>query len=121
MIVGRPDRRQDTGGPVPMEGTGPCFKFQSGYRCGGSVIRGGDDSAISAIHSITEPLERPHGELDSLPTHLHDLVSQTSQDLDTTQQHRLADVLLRYAEDTRLTPVILYPYVAHLAECPPRR
>ena len=52
---------------------------------------------VSAIQSITEPLDRPQGKLDSLPTHLHDLVSQTSQDLDTTQRHRLADVLLRYA------------------------
>ena len=41
----RPDRRHDTGGRVPMEGTGPCFEFQSGYRCGGTVLRGGDDSA----------------------------------------------------------------------------
>ena len=53
---------------------------------------------VSAIQSITEPLDRPQGELESLPTHLHDLVSQTSQDLDTTQQHRLADVLLQYAD-----------------------
>ena len=53
---------------------------------------------ISAIQSITEPLDRPQGELDSLPTRLHDLVSQTSQDLDTTQQHRLANVLLRYTD-----------------------
>ena len=53
---------------------------------------------VSAIQSITETLDRPQGELESLPTHLHDLVSQTSQDLDTTQQHRLADVLLRYAD-----------------------
>ena len=53
---------------------------------------------VSAIQSITEPLDQPQGELDSLPTHLHDLVSQTSHDLDTTQQHRLADVLLRHAD-----------------------
>ena len=53
---------------------------------------------VSAIQSITEPPDQPQGALDSLPTHLHDLVSQTSQDLDTNQQHRLADVLLQYAD-----------------------
>ena len=81
-----------------MEGTGPCFKFQSGYHCGGSVLRGGVDSASlcnPVYYGATGPAAR---ELDSLPTHLHNLVSQRSQDLDTTQQHRIADVLLRYAD-----------------------
>ena len=53
---------------------------------------------VSAIQAIAEPRDQPQGTLNSLPTHLHDLVSQTSQDLVTTQQHRLADILLQYAD-----------------------
>ena len=87
---------------------------------------------VSAIQSITEPRDQPQETSNSLPTHLHDLVSQTSQDLDTNQQHRLANILLQYADlftlslDTqmplnmKLTPVIVHPYVAHSAGCLPR-
>ena len=53
---------------------------------------------VSAIQAIAEPRDQPQGTLNSLPIHLHDLVSQTSQDLDTNQQHRLADILLQYAD-----------------------
>ena len=53
---------------------------------------------VSAIQSITEPRDQPQETLKSLPTHLHDLVSQTSQNLDTNQQHRLANILLQYAD-----------------------
>ena len=58
----------------------------------------GTIAQVSAIQSVTEPLDRPQGDADSLPTHLRDLLSQTSQDLDTTQQRRLVDVLLQYAD-----------------------
>ena len=83
-----------------MESSGPRVKFQSGYRRGGSVLRGGNDSSsfCYSVHSITEPLHRPHGDADSLPAHLRDLLDQTSRDLDTTQQRRLADVLLQYSD-----------------------
>ena len=80
-----------------MEGTGPGFEFQPGHRCGGSIF-GGGNAQVSAIQSIMEPRDQPQGTLTSLPTHLHDLVSQKSQDLDTNQQHRLADILLQYAD-----------------------
>ena len=53
---------------------------------------------VSAIQAIVEPRDQPQGTLNSLPTHLHDVVSQTSHDLDTNQQHRLADILLQYAD-----------------------
>ena len=53
---------------------------------------------VSAIQSITEPLHRPQGSADSLPAHLRDLLDQMSQDLDTTQQRHLADVLLQYSD-----------------------
>ena len=53
---------------------------------------------VSAIQSITEPLHRPQVDADSLPAHLRDLLDQTSRDLDTTQQRRLADVLLQYSD-----------------------
>ena len=32
---------------------------------------------VSAIQSITEPLHRPQGDADSLPTHVRDLLDQT--------------------------------------------
>ena len=53
---------------------------------------------VSAIHSITEPLHWPQGDADSLPAHLRDLLDQTSRDIDTTQQRRLADFLLQYSD-----------------------
>ena len=104
--------------------------------CVADMLTGGQieasDSPWSSIQSITEPRDQPQETSNSLPTHLHDLVSQTSQDLDTNQQHRLANILLQYADlftlslDTqmplnmKLTPVIVHPYVAHSAGCLPR-
>ena len=53
---------------------------------------------ISAIQSITEPHRRTSCTDDSLPTHLQELLDQTSRDLDGTQQRQLASVLLQYLE-----------------------
>ena len=53
---------------------------------------------VSAIQPITEPRDQPQEASQSLPTHLHDLVNQTSQDLDVSQQHRLAAILLQYMD-----------------------
>ena len=53
---------------------------------------------ISAIQSITEPHCRTSCTDDSLPTHLQELLDQTSRDLDGTQQHQLASVLLQYLD-----------------------
>ena len=53
---------------------------------------------ISAIQSITEPQCRASCSDDSLPTHLQDLLDQTSRDLDGTQQRQLASVLLQYSD-----------------------
>ena len=53
---------------------------------------------ISAIQSVTEPLCRPSCSSESLPTHLHDLLDQTSRDLDSAQQRQLANVLLQYSD-----------------------
>ena len=47
---------------------------------------------ISAIQSITEPHCRASCSTDSLPTHLQDLLDQTSRDLDGTQQHQLENI-----------------------------
>ena len=47
----RSDCRHDTGGSVTMEGTGPRVKFQSRYRRGGSILRGGNDSS-SFCHPV---------------------------------------------------------------------
>ena len=53
---------------------------------------------ITAIQSVTEPMCRPQCDGESLPSHLHDLLDQTSRDLDITQQHQLAGVLLQYSD-----------------------
>ena len=82
---------------------------------------------VSAIQSITEPRDQPQETLNSLPTCLHDLVSQTSQDLDTNQQHRLTNILLQYTDlfpapgstltghtdavEHEIDTVIVHPYV----------
>ena len=89
----RSDCGQNSGGSVAMESSGPRIKFQSGYRRGSSILRGGND-----IQSTTEPLHRPQVDTNSLPAHLRDLLDQTSRDLDITQQRRLADVLLHYSD-----------------------
>ena len=104
-----------------MESSGPRVKFQSGYPRGGSV---GMIAQVSAIQSIKEPLHRPQGDADSLPAHLRDLLDQTSWDLDTTQQRRLADVLspvILMQWNMKLTPVIVRPYAVRLVGCPLRR
>ena len=66
---------------------------------------------VSAIQSVTEPLRRPQSDAGSLPVHLRVLLDQTSRDLDVTQQHQLADVLLQYSDIfpawARLSPVTL--------------
>ena len=53
---------------------------------------------ISAIQSITEPHCRASCNGDSLPTHLQELLEQTSRDLDSTQQCQLTDVLFQYSD-----------------------
>ena len=53
---------------------------------------------ISAIQSITEPHCRASYSDDSLPTHLQELLDQTSRDLDGTQQCQLVSVLLQYTD-----------------------
>ena len=53
---------------------------------------------ISAILSITEPHCIASYSDDSLPTHLQELLDQTSRDLDGTQQRQLASVLLQYSD-----------------------
>ena len=53
---------------------------------------------ISAIQSVTEPLCRPSRSGESLPMHLHDLLDQTSRDLDSAQQRQLAGVLFLYSD-----------------------
>ena len=45
-----------------------------------------------------KPRDQPQETSQSLPTHLHDLVNQTSRDLDVGQQHRLAAILLQYTD-----------------------
>ena len=54
----RSDCEQNSGGSVVMESSGPRVKFQSGYRRGGSVLRGGNDrsSFCYSLHYGASPL-----------------------------------------------------------------
>ena len=53
---------------------------------------------VSAIQSVVEPPQQSHSTTEALPHHLQDLVEQTCRDLDPTQRHRLATVLLEYSD-----------------------
>ena len=65
---------------------------------------------VTAIQSVTDDGMRPQGETGELPYHLQDLIDQTSGDLDTSQRHRLAEVLLEYAD---IFPVPGEPLTGH--------
>ena len=65
---------------------------------------------VTAIQSVTDDRIRPQGETGELPYHLQDLIDQTSGDLDTRQRHRLAEVLLEYAD---IFPVPGEPLTGH--------
>ena len=65
---------------------------------------------VTAIQSVTDDPIRPQGETGELPYHLQDLIDQTSGDLDTRQRHRLAEVLLEYAD---IFPVPGEPLTGH--------
>ena len=65
---------------------------------------------VTAIQSVTDDGMRPPGETGELPYHLQDLIDQTSGDLDASQRHRLAEVLLEYAD---IFPVPGEPLTGH--------
>ena len=65
---------------------------------------------VTAIQSVTDDGIRPQGATGELPYHLQDLIDQTSGDLDTRQRHRLAEVLLEYAD---IFPVPGEPLTGH--------
>ena len=65
---------------------------------------------VTAIQSVTDDGIRPQGETGELPYHLQDLIAQTSGDLDASQRHRLAKVLLEYAD---IFPVPGDPLTGH--------
>ena len=53
---------------------------------------------VTAMQSVADSGLQPRGATGELPHHLQDLVDQTSDDLDARQRHRLAEVLLEYAD-----------------------
>ena len=65
---------------------------------------------VTAIQSVADSGVRPQGATGELPHHLQDLVDQTSDDLDARQRHRLAEVLLKYAD---IFPVPGNPLTGH--------
>ena len=66
---------------------------------------------VTAIQSVTDDGMRPQGETGELPYHLQDLIVQTSGDLDASQRHRLAEVLLEFAD---IFPVPGEPLTGHM-------
>ena len=65
---------------------------------------------VTAIQSVADSGLQPQGATGELPHHLQDLVDQTSDDLDARQRHRLAEVLLEYAD---IFPVPGDPLTGH--------
>ena len=65
---------------------------------------------VTAIQSVTDDETRRCGAGGELPLHLRDLVDQTSGDLDGDQRHRLAEVLLEYAD---IFPIPGEPLTGH--------
>ena len=53
---------------------------------------------VTAIQSVADNTLQPQGATRTLPRHLQDLVDQTCDDLDSTQRHRLAEVLSEYSD-----------------------
>ena len=53
---------------------------------------------VTAIQSVADATLQPQGATRTLPRHLQDLVEQTCQDLDSSQRHRLAEVLSEYSD-----------------------
>ena len=65
---------------------------------------------VTAIQSVADDGIQPQGATGELPYHLQDLIDQTSGDLDASQRHRLAEVLLKYAD---IFPVPGDPLTGH--------
>ena len=65
---------------------------------------------VTAIQSVADATLRPQGATRTLPRHLQDLVEQTCQDLDSSQRHRLAEVLSEYSD---IFPVPGAPLTGH--------
>ena len=65
---------------------------------------------VTAIQSVVDNSLQPQGATGALPHHLQDLVDQTCDDLDARQRHRLAEVLLEFAD---IFPVPGAPLTGH--------
>ena len=65
---------------------------------------------VTAIQSVADNTLQPQGATRTLPRHLQDLIDQTCDDLDSTQRHRLAEVLSEYAD---IFPVPGAPLTGH--------
>ena len=65
---------------------------------------------VTAIQSVADDEIQSQGATGELPYHLQDLIAQTSGDLDASQRHRLAKVLLEYAD---IFPVPGDPLTGH--------
>ena len=70
----------------------PSGRFQNPFTEVGMITQ------VTAIQSVTDDGMRPRGETGELPYHLQELIDQTSGDLDANQRHRLAEVLMKFAD-----------------------
>ena len=66
---------------------------------------------VTAIQSVADATLQPQGATRTLPHHLQDLVEQTCHDLDSSQRHRLAEVLSDYSD---IFPVPGAPLTGHM-------
>ena len=81
-----------------MEGSSPGVEFQPGDDCSESIHRSRNDNSGDRYTVHGGEWSTITGCDQEMPHHLQDLVDQTSDDLDTRQRHRLAEVLLKYAD-----------------------
>ena len=93
-----------------MEGSSPGVKFRPGDSCSESIHRSRNDYSSDRYTVCDGRRDATTGETGELPYHLQDLIDQTSGDLDANQRHRLAEVLLKFAD---IFPVPGEPLTGH--------
>ena len=133
----RSDCGQNSGGSVAMESSGPRIKFQSGYRRGGSILRGGNDSSSLLFsplrsHSTGHRLILMRFLLTFVTYWIRHLGILTLHNIVVSRMFyciilicflprgRLSPVILM-PWSTKLTLVIVRPYAVRLVGCPLRR
>ena len=105
-----PYRGQNSGRPIQVEGSILVSNFSQETIVVNPFTEVGMITQVTAIQSVADNTLQPQGATRTLPRHLQDLVDQTCKDLDSTQRHRLAEVLSEYSD---IFPVPGAPLTGH--------